>query len=156
MLYSLQYLQGLWVSCGNNHSNYILFLGLSYDHDARNDKCLCKWRSRQTRQTRQPNTSKAHEGKAAQKRATCGGMHLWKLSSLSLKEKHQIVAGTRNRRHNPFPGHQGSCGCSLWTRELSLYAYRKFYGGQDKETLDMEGPCLQCCLLRWGSKKRFP
>lgn len=120
ILYSRQYLEDLGVPCDNHHRNYILPLGFLHDHDAGDNSYLCKWSSRQTPQTRHSNTSKAHEDQEAQKRAICGGINLWKPFALSLKEKHQIVAGSRNNRHDPFLGHQGSHSCSLRTRKFSL------------------------------------
>lgn len=156
ILYSLQYLQDLGVPCDNHYRNYILPLGLLYDHDAGDNRYLCKWSSRQTPQTRHSNSSEAHEDKEAQKRAICGGINLWKPFALSLKEKHQIVAGTRNNRHNPFPGHLWSHGCSLWTRKFSLCAYMKFYRGQDKETLDGGKTLFAVMPLRCRNEMRFP
>lgn len=86
-----------------NRRNYILPLGLLYDYDARDNKYLCKWRSRQTQWTEHPNTTTAHGNKEAQKKVICGGIFLWKPSSLLLNKGHQIVAGARKKRCYPFP-----------------------------------------------------
>lgn len=132
ILYSLQHSQSLWLPCDNHHRNSIFPLGLLYDHGAGNNKYICKWRSRQTLQTRDPNTTKAHEDAETRKRDTCGGIHLWKPPILSRKKTHQIVAGARNDRHNPFPGHQGSHGGS----ESFLFARPGNSVENGTETLD--------------------